>query len=79
MSTVKSLYDLDTASNSLLNISVAPAKSVAPKRKKELDDIRQRYRDEYLKYQEEKETRMAERLMRLDYVISNAQGWNTML
>ena len=57
MSTAKSLYDIDSATNSLLNITVSPVKSVSLHKKKQLLDIRQKYRDEYLKYQEEKETR----------------------
>ena len=59
MSTVRSLYELDTATNSLLNVSMSPTVVFNPRRKSELHQIRERYRDEYLRYQEEKQHKLA--------------------
>ena len=80
MSTVKSLYELDTACNSLLNVSISATLALPIKKAPTgVKAIRDRYRSEYLSYQSEKEMRQTERMMRLDYVISCASQFNKVL
>ena len=78
MSTVKSLYDLDIASNSILNASCLPS---VPNRKhsRQLSHIHSEYRSRYEEYHAEKEQRLALRMMQLDYVIRSAVEFNKLL
>jgi hypothetical protein len=79
MSTVKSLYDLDIASNSILNISLAPTVSHNCKHSRQLSHLHSEYRSKYEQYHAEKEHKLALRMMQLDHVIRSAVEFNKLL
>ena len=79
MSTVKSLYDLDIASNSLLNMSASPTRTFPCKKTRQLSNLYDEYRSKYQEYHAEKEQKLTETMMQLDYVINSAIAFNNLL
>lgn len=79
MSTAKSFFDKDTEANSLLNVTTITSARGPGKKNTPLYIIRERYRKEYLEFHAEKQLKMTERMMRLDYVIKSANEFNSLL
>jgi hypothetical protein len=79
MSTAKSLFEHETDANSLLESSPVQSRGRSTHERQQLEHIRERYRNEFLEFRAEKELRVREKLMRLEYVIKNTLELNEIL